>query len=664
MGLAEDIIYIIIAGLATGLVANRLGIPPIVGYIIGGIIIGPHTGGITVSDVPRIELLAEIGVALLLFSIGLDLSFKEIRSVRAVALIGTTVQIALTALFGFGMGRLMGLPAPASVVLGMTLSLSSTMVVLKTLMNRGLMGTLSSRVMVGMLIVQDLAAIPLMIFIPHLVSTGDLASLGLVILKAAVLLGAIVVVGMRVLPLVLKTVARLESRELFLITVTAIGLGVGFCTHLFGLSLAFGAFVAGMVINQSEYSHQALSDIIPLRDIFGLFFFTSIGMLLDPAFLLANLSTVAMLVPAIIGAKFIIFFAITRAFRYRNIVPLAAGLSLAQIGEFSFVLARTGLQNNVIDRGLYALILATAVITMIVTPFLAMLAGPLYSLRNRFFRTERYQTVNLPAGGLTDHVVIAGGGRVGATIAGILHHLGVACAVIDQDFRRFEQARGIGCTTVFGDATQEPVLAAAGVMRARLLIMTVPSIQSARTIIATALSLAPGIAVIARGDSDEQADELYAMRVREVVRPEFEAGLEIIRQSLLALDYPAAAIQQYTDDVRRSRSSPLLRANADYSLLAGLRSAAHLLELAWIDIAPESPAAGRSIKDLAVRSRTGVSVVGVFRDGLFTPNPDADFSLRENDHVAIIGTPAGKKAFESLVAPGEAGNQPHTEAGT
>ena len=157
MGLAEDIIYIIIAGLATGLVANRLGIPPIVGYIIGGIIIGPHTGGITVSDVPRIELLAEIGVALLLFSIGLDLSFKEIRSVRAVALIGTTVQIALTALFGFGMGRLMGLPAPASVVLGMTLSLSSTMVVLKTLMNRGLMGTLSSRVMVGMLIVQDLA---------------------------------------------------------------------------------------------------------------------------------------------------------------------------------------------------------------------------------------------------------------------------------------------------------------------------------------------------------------------------------------------------------------------------------------------------------------------------------------------------------------------------
>ena len=293
MGIAEDLIIIIIFGLITGLIANKLKIPPIIGYIFAGIFIGPYLGFLSLSELPQIELLAEIGVALLLFSIGLDFSFRELKSVKAIALLGTPLQIILLIGFGFGIGQYLGLPANESIVLGMILSLSSTMVVLKTLMNRGLIGTLSSRVMIGILIVQDLAAIPMMLVIPKLGSIeNNLVPLVLTLLKAILILIAIVVVGIRLIPVILKFVLKLNSRELFLVTITAVGLGVGYLTHIFGLSLAFGAFVAGMVINESDYSHQALNDIIPLRDIFGLVFFTSIGMLLNPFILYSNLSLV------------------------------------------------------------------------------------------------------------------------------------------------------------------------------------------------------------------------------------------------------------------------------------------------------------------------------------------------------------------------------------
>jgi Kef-type K+ transport system membrane component KefB len=405
MGIASDIVIIVVAGLMGALVAQRFKQPLVVGYILAGILIGPHTGGVTVSDVHGIERLAEIGVALLLFALGLEFSFSELKPVRRIALIGTPIQMLLTIGYGFLLGRWMGWPPTAALWLGALMSLSSTMVTLKTLMNQGYMGTLSSRVMIGMLIVQDLAVVPLMIILPQLSAPGaDLAPIGLAAVKSALFLAAMVFLGTRWLPRLLAVVARWNSRELFLLAITAIGLGIGYLTYMVGLSFAFGAFVAGMVISESDYGHQALSDIIPLRDVFGLLFFTSVGMLLDFGYVRAHIIEELVLVAVIIAGKGLIFGFVARGFGYGNVIPLAVALGLSQVGEFSFVLARAGLDSGSLDPDMYALVLAATIISMVLTPFVSQLTAPIYALwRRRHRRREALQTINLPARALSDH---------------------------------------------------------------------------------------------------------------------------------------------------------------------------------------------------------------------------------------------------------------------
>ncbi|SPD72482.1 Kef-type K+ transport system, predicted NAD-binding component (fragment) [uncultured Desulfobacterium sp.] len=398
MGITADIAIIVVAALLGGLIAQQLRQPLVLGYILAGVVVGPYTGGVTVTEIHDIELLAEIGVALLLFALGLELSFKKLLVVRNIALIGTPIQMLLTIACGFAIGRWLGFEKIASLWVGALISLSSTMIILKTLMNRGLLGTLSSHVMIGMLIVQDLAVIPLMIILPQLSNpTTGLPMLGWAALKAACFLALMVYIGTKIIPRLFSYIARWNSRELFLLAVTAIGLGVGYATYLFGLSFAFGAFVAGIVLSESEYGHQALSEIIPLRDVFGLLFFVSIGMLLDPAFIAANLKTVLLLVSLIIIGKGIIFGTLAKLFGYGNVIPLAVGLGLFQVGEFSFVLAKVGLKTHSISNELYALMLSTAVITMVLTPFISGLTTPIYAVRKRHFKHESLQTTKPPS---------------------------------------------------------------------------------------------------------------------------------------------------------------------------------------------------------------------------------------------------------------------------
>ena len=434
MGIAADIAIIVVAGLIGGIIAQRLRQPLILGYILAGVIVGPYTGGVTVVEVHDIELLAEIGVALLLFALGLEFSLKELRPVARVALIGTPIQIGLTMALGYGIGQWLGMSWIHALWLGGLIALSSTMVVLKSLSNQGRMGTLSSRVMIGMLIVQDLAVVPLMIILPQLNDPeAGLPLLGWAALRAALFLLVMVFVGTRLLPWLMRYIAAWNSRELFLLAITAIGLGVGYATYLSGLSFALGAFVAGMVLSESDYGHQALSDIIPLRDLFGLLFFVSVGMLLDPAFLLNNLGVVLVVVGVVALGKGLIFGLLSRLFGYRNIVPLAVGLGLFQVGEFSFVLARVGVATNSIDANLYSLTLTVAIVTMLLTPLLSGFTGPLHALRQRWFPIEPVQTVNLPKAGLHGHVVIAGGGRVGQYVAQVLQRMGLAFVIVELD---------------------------------------------------------------------------------------------------------------------------------------------------------------------------------------------------------------------------------------
>ena len=649
MGIASDIVIIVVAALLGGVLVHKLKQPLILGYILAGVVVGPHTGGVTVSDVHRIELLAEIGVALLLFALGLEFSLKKLKPVRHIAIIGTPLQMLLTMIYGFVIGRWLGWEWVPSVWLGALVSLSSTMVILKTLMNQGLLGTLSSRVMLGMLIVQDLAVVPLMIILPQLSDPGaGLPMLGLAALKATLFLALMFLLGTRILPRVMAYIVGWNSRELFLLAITAIGLGIGYVTHLTGLSFALGAFVTGMVLSESDYSHQALSDIIPLRDIFGLLFFTSVGMLLDPAFLFSHWDTILLLVFLVAAGKGLIFAALARLFKYGNVVPLAVGLGLFQIGEFSFVLARTGLAAGAITSDMFVLILTSAVISMMLTPFISGLTAPLYALRKRWFRHEPLQTINLPGSGLDAHVVVAGGGRVGQHVAQVLQHLGISFVVIELDYRRFEQGKAAGFPLIYGDASQKIVLEAAQIEAAHLLLITTPAMVIAQAIVLQARQLNPELEILARAEGVEQMKALYEQGANHVVQPEFEAGLEITRQVLLHLHLPATEILKYTDGVRRDLYAPLHENLDGFERIALFQNAASLLELNWLTLDPVSHFNGCTIGELEIRTQTGASVVGVIRKGTLHPNPGPEFRFAQGDAVAVMGRPEAYDAFEKL----------------
>jgi len=660
MGIATDLVLIFVAAFLGGLIAQRLRQPLILGYILAGVVIGPNTaGGSLISDVHNIELMAEIGVALLLFALGLEFSFKELKPVRAVALLGTPLQLLATIAFGYGVGRLLGLEDSAAIWLGALIALSSTMVMLRTLMNRGLMGTLSSRVMIGMLIVQDLAVAPMMILLPMFSQASiDFLSLAQAVGKGFVFIGLMVVMGTRILPWLMAYVARWNSRELFLLATTGLALGVGYLTYLAGLSMAFGAFVAGMVLSESDYGHQALSDIIPVRDLFGLLFFTSVGMLLDPAFLGENLGAVALLVALVTVGKATIFAAVTRMFGYGNIVPIAAGLGLFQVGEFSFVLARTGLATESIDEHLYSLLLTTAIITMILTPAVSGRTAWLYARWKKRTHREPLETINLPRTGLSDHVVIAGGGRMGFYTAQVLRQFGLPCVVIELDHYRLEKLKAAEVPTVYGDAGQATVQEAAFVHAAKLLLVTLPGPGEARAVIERARRLKPDLLILARATDESSMELLRRLGVYEIVAPDFEAGMEITRQALLHMGVQASDVHNHTDAVRHEFYQSYSQENLIDRRMSHLRDASRLFEIRWVELPPGSPLVGRQLAELQIRSLTGASVVGVLRLGVLTGNPPGNFRFQAGDLVAVIGRVEQRQVFRRMAIGEDVGDPP------
>jgi CPA2 family monovalent cation:H+ antiporter-2 len=556
MELVADLTLVLVAALVGGLAAQRLRQPLIVGYIIAGIAVGPFTGGFTVSHVEGIEQLAELGVALLLFSLGLEVSFRDLAPVRGVALAGTAIQLVLTIAAGFGLAEALHWPWRSAIWFGALVALSSTMVALKTLQAQGRIGTLSSRVMLGMLVVQDLAVVPLMIVLPELGDpAGGVTRVLIAIGRALALLGVTVFVATRVVPRLMKAVARWNSRELFLLATTTVALGVGYAAWSFGLSLALGAFIAGLVINESEYAHQALSDVIPLRDLFGMVFFVSVGMLLDPSVVWRQLGTLGIVVVAVLAGKAAIFAAIVRLFGYRRVVPLAVGLTLFQVGEFAFVLARSGRSAGFISGDLYGLVLNTAVATMALTPVVSGTTPFIYERLARRRAQEPLQALNLPDSGLSDHVVVAGAGRVGRTIADALALRRLPFVLIEFDDRRVQDARVAGLPVIYGDASHEAVLRAATISRSRALIATVPAYPDVRAIIAAARRLRPDLAIVARAEGFEAVRDLYALGIKKVVSPEFEAAIEMAREALGHLGVPVGEIEDVADAIRRERYS-------------------------------------------------------------------------------------------------------------
>ncbi|MBF0296735.1 MAG: cation:proton antiporter, partial [Magnetococcales bacterium] len=622
--------------------------PLILGYILAGVLVGPHVSSMGVVQIHDIELLAEIGVALLMFALGLEFSFKELKPVRKVALLGTPLQMIACIALGYGIGRLAGLDWIASLWFGGMVSLSSTMVILKTLTNQGWMGTLSSRVMIGMLIVQDLAVAPLMIILPQLQQPDmGLKILGAAAVKALLFLGAMVLLGTRLIPWLMRHIAHLNSRELFSLSLLAVGLGVGYITHHAGLSFALGAFMAGIVLGGSHFGHQALSDITPVRDLFAMLFFVSVGMMLDPRFLIENAGVISLLVVGVGLGKGYIFHVIARLFGYRRVVPWAVGLGLFQIGEFAFVLARTGQASGSIDQRTYSLFLTTTIMTMLLTPLVSGRTAQIHAWRRKRHDPEPPVVFNLPAATISDHVVVVGGGRVGRQLMEMLGKLGLSLVVVESNQRRLDEALAKGYPVVFGDATLETVLEAAHIARAKVMLVTIPDLVTSCATIAKARAFNPDLRVIGRVSSLEHIQELRLLEVREVVWPYLEAGVEMARLAMGALNLPAMAIHRLAHQARRSIYAALDTVPPPDATGPKCKMADRF-DLEWVPVAHDAAIAGRTILELDLRRTSGATVVGVIRQGELIVNPDAEFRFAAADLAAIIGDDEARNGFNRL----------------
>jgi len=543
--------------LVGGIAVRLLKLPVILGYLLSGILIGPHVLGL-ISEKGDVETLAEIGVVLLLFTLGLEFSLRALKKIGKVAVLGGGAQIVATAALGLLVGHLLDWSLRESVLFGFFIALSSTIIVLKTLMDRGELGSPHGRVMIGILLVQDISVVPMMVVFPTVDEVGlDLwVSLGWAVLKGVLFLGGIFAIGLWVLPWFMRRVAAGRSRELFLLTVVCLCLGAAFGAYHFGLSAALGAFLAGLLVSGSDYAHQALADIRPLRDIFAILFFVSLGMLVDLSFISENLWEVAAVVVAIVLGKFLIAGAVARVFGYSTKTTLFVGSGLFQMGEFSFVLAALALELEIISGDLYSLTLAAALITMLMTPFAMGLTSSLYnravqSQRGARLLAGRLDPVELEERKqLINHAVICGYGRVAQNLGTVLERRGFSYLIIDLDPRVIESARERGIPSIYGDASNPDILARAELERAKVLVITFPDPIAARLAAAHARNINSRINMVARVHRDEDTEVLRKLGVAELVRPELEAGLEIIRHTLQRFGLTMQEIQYIINTLR------------------------------------------------------------------------------------------------------------------
>ncbi|HEX9989139.1 MAG TPA: cation:proton antiporter [Chloroflexia bacterium] len=568
-----DLAFAMGAALLGGFLAHLLRQPVMLGYLLAGVLIGPYTPG-PVTSIERVQTLANLGVALLMFALGTEFSLEALQRVRRVAMYGGVIHIALSIALGTALGLAFGFPITSAIFLGGVISISSSILMLKLLLARDEVESIVGRVALGIGIVQDIAMVALIIILPAL-SEGvglELAiSAGLAMLKGGVFLVAAYVLGTRLVPPLLAAIARAGSRELFLLTVVGIAAGMAVLGQVVGISFALGAFMGGLLVSESEFSSHVLDEIIPVRDIFATLFFVSIGMLMNPGFLASHAVEITLLVVVILVGKFLVGAFIVRLFGYPLGTSLRAALLLAQIGEFSFVLASVGLEHGTINQELYSLVLAAALVTLMLNPLLVNNAnrlaagmrwviGPVTRLMPRPVGVWRVfaekdvaeaQTQAVRLDSLKRHVIVCGYGRVGREVARALARRGFPFVVVDYSPSKAEEEREEGFIAVQGDATNPAVLYRAGIDEAKMLIVTVPDLPSAEAITRAARALNRRIRILVRTHDARTISPLKAAGADEVIQPEFEAGLEMVRQALR--NYGVSSLETQTITAGRRR---------------------------------------------------------------------------------------------------------------
>ena len=615
---------------------SRLRLPSLTGFLIVGILVGPHGFGV-IRATQEVEMIAEIGVILLLFTIGLEFSLERLTRIRRLMGVAGPIQV-LTVVAGVtAAGAAWGLHWKTALFWGFLISLSSTAIVLKLLSDRSILDSPHGQTSVGILIFQDLCIIPMIFLTPFLSHVGteteSLTSLGTALLKSAAAIAGIILVGRFLLPRLLEGVVRQRSRELFLMAVLFLCLGTAWLTSSVGLSLALGAFIAGLILSESEYSHQALSDILPFRDSFGSLFFISIGMLFDWRLFLNEPVLILALIAGILGIKFVSTALATLAVGYPARIAVLTGLSLAQIGEFSFVLSQYGISEGIFGEHDYQMFLASSVITMLLTPGL-MAAAPRLAERVGGQAPELQPAGEPPP---SDHVVIVGFGVNGQNVARVLKRAGIVYRTVEMNPETVMSQRKQGEPIFFGDASRTEVLLHAGVDRARAMVIAISDPPSSRRVTYQARRLNPTLHIIVRTRYVREMEPLYRDGANEVIPEEYETSVEIFARLLRNYLLPQDAIDRYVAEIR----------DHGYEMFRKLRNTRHApswletglpgVEVESFRVRPESEFRGKRLEELQLRGRTGVTVVAVRRGEQTYPNPDGKFTFEEGDLLIGLG---------------------------
>ncbi len=621
----KDLAIIFAVSLLVILIFHRIKLPALPGFIVAGVLLGPNALGL-VSDAHQVESLAEVGVILLLFTIGIEFSLSRLREMGRQVVAGGGSQVALTVVLASLLAVALRADWRVAVLLGFLVALSSTAIVLKGLTDKGEIDAPHGRLATGVLIFQDLCVVPMMLVLPFLAgrSGGGVGALLLALGKAVLVVISVLVLARTVVPRALSLILKTRSRELFLIAVILVGTLTALGTAAAGASLALGAFLAGLVISESDYGHQAMAELLPFRDVFISLFFVAVGMLVQVEFLRHH--------------------------------PLLAGLAVSQIGEFSFVLAREGRGNGLLSEGLYQTFLAVAVLTMLVTPFLLQSGPALLDGVERLVPLDRLLPGLRPGAiavaeqPLTDHVIVAGYGLNGRNLTAALRSIQAPYLIVELNAQTVQQARARGEPAFYGDATREEILRALGAERARMLVVAISDPAATRRMVRVGRALNARIHIIARTRYVTEIPELSRLGADVVIPEEFETSIEIFARVLAHYNVPRSDIDRLVDQIRSSHYEALRGGDGAGRMTLGAVTGIPQMAVERLRLAAGSPLVGKTLAATGLRTQTGALVLAVGRgaDEIATPGPH--FRLAADDVLVVVGQPPQLRAAARLVA--------------
>jgi len=649
MSILTDIVVIIALSTAVVYVFQKLKLPSIVGFLVTGVLAGPGGFG-AITEIHAVELFAEVGVILLLFTIGLELSPRDLLRLRKAVLGGGGIQVSITIVSTMLIALLASTDLDDSIFAGFLVALSSTAIVLKSLQESGEIDTPHGRTSLGILIFQDVVIVPMMLLTPLIAgTTGGAPATDLLILlgKSLILIVLVVVAARYVVPVLMHRIAATKNRELFLLFVVTLCFAVAWLTSLAGLSLALGAFIAGLLVADSDYSHYALGNVIPFRDVFTSIFFVSIGMLLDPAFVFSEALPVFLLTLAVVFGKLLLVTVSVLLLRYPIRTALLSGFALAQVGEFSFILSRVGLAEGLISGSAYQMFLAVAVLSMATTPLLMALAPSITTrIADRFNRPVPDETADDISEGA---LLIIGYGLNGKNLVTAACVAGIPYTVLELNVDTVRRESRNGIHIKFGDATQDAVLVHAGVRSARVIVVAISDAAATARITERVRTLNPVSSIIVRTRFVTEVAHLYSLGADEVIPEEFETALEIFKSVLRRYLLPRHEIENMVAKLRSDGYEALLGDAPQTAATIPMPD----LDIGAVVLDEASTAVGDTLRSLDLRASLGVTAFAIVRGKETITNPDPDSPLQARDRLYIMGTASDIAHADEILRRGE-----------